>query len=162
DAAGRLLTLADPAGNTTTMTYDGLGRKLTLTDPDLGGFASKSWTYQYDDNGNLTSQTDAKGQTINLQYDLLNRVTLRDLPPAGPGEQHVPFSHTGALRPPCYSCAPHCPPTTDSCGPPPLPCRHTGTPCDGSPPPPPPTCTYSIAPTSQSFSDPGGTGSVTV
>ncbi len=163
DAAGRLLTLADPAGTTTTMTYDGLGRKLTLTDPDMGGFAGKSWTYQYDDNGNLTSQTDAKGQTISLQYDLLSRVTLRDLPPAGPGEEDVTFYYDGVLPATCYSCDDHCATTTDSCDNPSLTCRHTGTPCDGSPPPPPPpTCTYSISPSSQSFQDPGGTGSVTV
>ncbi len=164
DAAGRLLTLADPAGNTSTMTYDGLGRKLTLSDPDMGGFAGKSWTYQYDDNGNLTSQTDAKAQTISLQYDLLNRMTLRDLPPAGPGEEDVTFYYDGVLPATCYSCDDRCATTADSCDTPSLTCRHTGTPCDGStpPPPPPPTCTYSIAPTSQSFSDPGGTGSVAV
>lgn len=159
DAAGRLLTLADPAGNTSTMTYDGLGRKLTLSDPDMGGFAGKGWTYTYDDNGNLTSQTDAKGQTINLQYDLLNRITLRDLPPAGPGEEDVTFYYDGLLPATCYGCDDRCATTADTCDTASLTCRHTGTPCDGSTPP---TCTYTIAPTSQSFPSGGGSGSVAV
>ncbi|HEX4966640.1 MAG TPA: BACON domain-containing carbohydrate-binding protein, partial [Thermoanaerobaculia bacterium] len=161
DAAGRLLTLADPAGNTTTLTYDGLGRKLTLSDPDMGGFAGLGWAYQYDDNGNLTAQTDAKGQTINLQYDLLNRVTLRDLPPAGPGEEDVTFHYDGVLPTTCYSCDDHCATTADTCDAASLTCRHTGTPCDGSSPPPP-ACSFSLQPASQSFSDPSGSGSVTV
>ena len=40
----------------TAMTYDWLGRKLSLSDPDTG-----YWTYGYDADGNLTAQTDARG-----------------------------------------------------------------------------------------------------
>jgi len=36
--------------NTTTMTYDSLSKKRTMTDPDMG-----YWTYQYDKSGNLIS-----------------------------------------------------------------------------------------------------------
>ena len=35
------------------MTYDGLSRKTAMSDPDIG-----AWNYGYDNNGNLTSQTD--------------------------------------------------------------------------------------------------------
>jgi len=55
--------------NTTTMTYDSLSKKRTMTDPDMG-----YWTYEYDKSGNLELQTDAKGQKIRFRYDGLNRV----------------------------------------------------------------------------------------
>ena len=54
------------------MVYDSLSRKTSMSDPDMG-----PWIYQYDANGNLTSQTDAKGQTITFAYDSLNRVTQK-------------------------------------------------------------------------------------
>src|SRR5262249_19317637 len=37
DAGGRLLEQTDPGGNTVFFTYDGLGRRLTMNDPDMGG-----------------------------------------------------------------------------------------------------------------------------
>jgi YD repeat-containing protein len=79
DAAGRLLQTTDPANNHVTFIYDGLGRKKSMTDPDMG-----TWLYEYDDNGNLKKQTDAKGQIILMAYDVLNRITRKDLPPNDP------------------------------------------------------------------------------
>ena len=61
--------------NETIITYDTLGRKTSITDPDMG-----YWTYTYDANGNLKTQTDAKGQTITFYYDQLNRITKKDYP----------------------------------------------------------------------------------
>ena len=61
--------------NFTAMTYDSLGRKTTMIDPDMG-----YWTYQYDKAGNLTSQTDAMGQTLNFGYDVLGRITQKIYP----------------------------------------------------------------------------------
>lgn len=58
--------------NTTTMTYDSLSKKRTMTDPDMG-----YWTYDYDKSGNLEYQTDAKSQKIRLIYDGINRVYER-------------------------------------------------------------------------------------
>jgi YD repeat-containing protein len=40
---------------------DSLSRRLTANDPDLG-----AWTYEYDDAGRLTLQTDALGQKARL------------------------------------------------------------------------------------------------
>lgn len=51
-------------------TYDSLGRKVAMNDPDMG-----SWTYEYDLNGNLVNQTDARGVSTILSYDDLGRVT---------------------------------------------------------------------------------------
>ncbi|WP_406656532.1 FG-GAP-like repeat-containing protein [Methanolobus sp. ZRKC2] len=56
-------------------TYDSLGRKVAMNDPDMG-----IWTYEYDLNGNLISQTDARGVSIDLTYDALDRVTAIDYP----------------------------------------------------------------------------------
>ena len=55
--------------NTTTMTYNSVGKKQTMTDPDMG-----AWSYVYDKAGNPASQTDAKSQTITFDYDAINRI----------------------------------------------------------------------------------------
>jgi RHS repeat-associated protein len=59
-----------PASKTVSIGYDGAGRKLSMTDPDMG-----AWAYAYDALGNLTRQKDAKDQRICLYYDALNRLT---------------------------------------------------------------------------------------
>lgn len=87
DVLGNLNQITDAVGNTTTMGYDWLSRKTSMSDPDMGG-----WTYVYDGNGNLTSQTDAKGQTITLAYDALDRPTGKTYP-AGSGMTNVTYSY---------------------------------------------------------------------
>jgi len=83
DAQGNLLSvtslgsLLDPHANVTTMTYDKLGRKLTMSDPDKGQAHNKQWSYTYNVFGELTLQTDAKDQTSAMVYDLLGRMTSR-------------------------------------------------------------------------------------
>ncbi len=67
--------IQDSAGNQTHLTYDIRGRKLTMTDPDMG-----FWQYTYDSVGDLMSQTDAKGQTVTMAYDPLSRITSRKDP----------------------------------------------------------------------------------
>jgi RHS repeat-associated protein len=69
-----LINVTDAKGNQTTMGYDALGRKTTMSDPDMG-----AWAYAYDPNGNLTRQTDAKGQRICFYYDKLDRLTGKHL-----------------------------------------------------------------------------------
>jgi len=56
-------------------TYDSLGRKVAMSDPDMG-----DWTYEYDLNDNLINQTDARGVSIQLTYDVLDRLTAIDYP----------------------------------------------------------------------------------
>src|SRR5207249_3422401 len=48
------------------------GAKVVDTDPDMG-----SWTYAYNTLGLPVSQTDAKGQTVSLAYDTLDRIIQR-------------------------------------------------------------------------------------
>jgi len=73
DVQGNLLAVTDAKGNISTMTYDTLGRKTAMHDPDMG-----NWSYLYDAAGNLTKQTDAKGQVLWFQYDALNRRVQKD------------------------------------------------------------------------------------
>jgi RHS repeat-associated protein len=72
DVLDRLWTTTDNAGNVTTLTYDWLGRKTQMQDPDMG-----TWTYAYDNAGNLTEQHDAKSQSVCFAYDDLNRVETK-------------------------------------------------------------------------------------
>jgi YD repeat-containing protein len=58
-----------------------------MSDPDMG-----SWSYGYDDNGNLTSQTSAKDQTITFTYDALNRLTGKSYP-QGSGMTDVTYTY---------------------------------------------------------------------
>ncbi len=77
DAHDRLLTATGPdpdgsgvqVGATTTVTYNLLGWKTGLSDPDMG-----AWSYGYDDAGNLVQQTDAVRRRTCLYYDALNRL----------------------------------------------------------------------------------------
>lgn len=100
DVLGNLVAVTDAKSNKTTMSYDWLGRKLALSDSDTGNcgdltqmtprftfpwYDKPCWNYEYDNNGNLITQMDAKGQVIRFEYDALNRVkTKRILPSMGP------------------------------------------------------------------------------
>ncbi len=53
----------------TTITYDRLGRKTKMDDPDMG-----AWAYRYDATGNLIKQRDARHRAICFYYDALNRL----------------------------------------------------------------------------------------
>lgn len=62
--------------NVTTISYNSLGRKTSMSDATMG-----TWTYDYfKGNGNLKTQTDAKGQTITFQYDKLDRLIRKVYP----------------------------------------------------------------------------------
>ncbi|MHC1744446.1 MAG: RHS repeat-associated core domain-containing protein [Syntrophobacteraceae bacterium] len=69
DALGNLTQVVDAGNNVTTMTYDLLSRKTTMSDPDMG-----FWAYPvYDGNGNLKEQQGANGNVLRFDYDALNR-----------------------------------------------------------------------------------------
>lgn len=69
DELNRLVSMTDAQGNITTLTYDWLGRKTGMDDPDMG-----IWTYQYNPTGTLHQQTDARTETLTFGYDALNRL----------------------------------------------------------------------------------------
>lgn len=70
--AGDLISVADDTQVMTSIAYDTLGRKTSMTDLNLG-----TWTYAYDTKGRLVSQTDANNQKINYSYDDLGRITSK-------------------------------------------------------------------------------------
>ncbi|MES9868355.1 MAG: RHS repeat-associated core domain-containing protein [Sedimenticola sp.] len=69
------LTRTDSNGSITELSYDLRGRKSAMNDPNMG-----QWQYRYNVFGELTSQTDAKGQTVTMQYDPLGRMIKRTEP----------------------------------------------------------------------------------
>ena len=70
DSEGNLAKTTDHYNNQTIISYDTLGRKVFMDDPDMG-----YWEYSYDKNGNLIWQKDAKNQEVSFIYDALNRLT---------------------------------------------------------------------------------------
>ncbi|MBU1750375.1 MAG: hypothetical protein KKA73_22045, partial [Chloroflexi bacterium] len=74
-------TTYTPGDITIQMTYDQLGRKIAMHDPDMCGAdlldPAGWWKYEYDDGGNLLKQTDAQGQELNFEYDALNRLVVK-------------------------------------------------------------------------------------
>ncbi|OZG72357.1 hypothetical protein BTA51_16640 [Hahella sp. CCB-MM4] len=77
DGVGNLLTttVSDDPSTTIALQYDEFGRKIAMDDPDMG-----HWEYSYNAFGQLTSQTDAKNQTVSMEYDLLGRMVKRTEP----------------------------------------------------------------------------------
>lgn len=72
DVADRLKTTTDAQNNVTTLTYDHLGRKVIMDDPDMG-----HWTYEYDALGSLTQQTDARDCKLLFEYDNMGRLKTK-------------------------------------------------------------------------------------
>ncbi|MGD8457414.1 MAG: SpvB/TcaC N-terminal domain-containing protein, partial [Anaerolineales bacterium] len=70
DIKDQLEDVVDSQFNVTALTYNWLGQKIQMIDPDMG-----SWYYAYDSLGNLERQTDAELQRICFYYDSLNRLT---------------------------------------------------------------------------------------
>lgn len=75
NALDNLTQITNSLGKNTVLTYDSLGRKTGINDPQMG-----AWTYQYDANGNLMTQVDAKRQIIRLTYDAIGRVLSKSYP----------------------------------------------------------------------------------
>ncbi len=66
------LTVVNQGSQMRTFVYDSLKRLSSAANPESGTIS-----YQYDNNGNPLSKTDARNITTNYFYDALNRVTSR-------------------------------------------------------------------------------------
>ena len=78
--AGQLATVTDPAGNLWRYTYDVMGRKTKVEEPDRG-----ISTYSYNELDQVTSSTDAKGNKLFFAYDEIGRpTTVREDTEDGP------------------------------------------------------------------------------
>jgi len=75
DRLGRLRGVTDPVGARTSITYDSLGRKLTLSEASIG-----TLSFHYDVRGQLDRQTDSLEQTIAYTYDRLGRKKVKSTP----------------------------------------------------------------------------------
>jgi len=95
DSQGKLVSLSDPVGTivynyaadgkptsivapgnvSTSFEYDKYRRRAALNDPSSG-----RTTYEYDDNGNLTREINANGQTMSYTYDNFDRLIQTTLP----------------------------------------------------------------------------------
>jgi len=109
DVLGRLRKTSQTSGATTQnryFMYNDLGRlirakqteqgvnsSLNTTDPVTGN-SGWSVSYGYDNNGNITSTTDASNRTITGTYDTINRLTFRDYSDNTPD---VTFTHDDPL-----------------------------------------------------------------
>ena len=99
DALNNLIRVTDHLGNVTSISYDSLGRKLSMDDPDMG-----QWSYTYDDVDNLSSQRDARGVVISFTYDTLNRLLRKDyddsaLAPRPPPLAPVIYTYDNPAKP---------------------------------------------------------------
>nr|VFK45027.1 MAG: RHS repeat-associated core domain-containing protein [Candidatus Kentron sp. TC] len=74
DAIGNLVE-TNAGGLITRIGYDLRGNKVWMQDPDMG-----RWEYAYNAFGELISQTNAKGQTVAMEYDALGRMVRRQEP----------------------------------------------------------------------------------
>ncbi|MEW4454588.1 RHS repeat-associated core domain-containing protein [Bremerella sp. JC817] len=89
DSDGNMLTQTDELGNTTTYTYDDLGRQLTITsaDPDgAGPLSATVTTYTYNAQGKKATES-INGRTTTYAYDAYGRlssVTEEDPDDTGP------------------------------------------------------------------------------
>ncbi|MBF0618719.1 MAG: VCBS repeat-containing protein [Candidatus Omnitrophica bacterium] len=86
DVLGDLLTVTDTKGNVTTMTYDNLGHKVTMNDPDMHAVS-----YEYDVLGELTKQIDAKNIAFAFTYDALGRPLTKSR--ADTGTDNVSYTY---------------------------------------------------------------------
>ena len=72
---GNVTKITDSKGSQIRFEYDSLGRNTKLIDHSIG-----TWVYTYDAVGNMLSQTDNRGVTVNTAYDVLNRPVLINYP----------------------------------------------------------------------------------
>ncbi|MGV9386688.1 RHS repeat domain-containing protein [Nonomuraea sp. NPDC003707] len=77
DQAGQPISITNQRGQTTNTVYDGLGRKVQVTDPKAGAAAAGVWTYGYDLLGEVLWRNDPTGARSESTYDDLGRqITL--------------------------------------------------------------------------------------
>ncbi len=101
DTAGKLFHVVNNSSHNTWMTYDLIGRKIAMCDPNMGagpnptksgGLAgcdtntTGAWIYTYDLAGNLLTQADAKQrahnppQSLTFSYDSHSRMSYKNYP----------------------------------------------------------------------------------
>ncbi len=102
NAAGDMIEVENDLHFSTLISYDARGLKTSMDDPDMG-----EWHYTYDENGNLSTQTDAKENLITFYYDVLNRVynKIYTIPASEPqNTNNVEYRYDGDGLSSCTNC----------------------------------------------------------
>jgi RHS repeat-associated protein len=92
DAAGNQVAVVDENGHRTEFSFNAMNSMRTRTDPDLDGpigpLPPYVTAYSYDEEQNLVTETDARGNVTTRHYDARDRLVLLTEPdpdgPAGP------------------------------------------------------------------------------
>jgi RHS repeat-associated protein len=71
DSSNKLISITDPSGRVTTLTYNTTTGKLT----SVRDYASRTWTYLYDANSNLIRVTDPLSKYVIFAYDSNHQLT---------------------------------------------------------------------------------------
>lgn len=79
DAQGNLSAVTDPIGQTTSYSYDDLGRREWIVSPETG-----TTGFTHDEAGNAVARTDSLSRVISYAFDGLNRPTDIAYPEASP------------------------------------------------------------------------------
>src|SRR5262249_9024533 len=74
---GRRARVTDPAGLTTSTSYDVLGRPVLITQ-STGAVEQRRWQQAFDPDDNLVSATSPEGRTESFGYDGVNRAVRQD------------------------------------------------------------------------------------
>jgi YD repeat-containing protein len=97
DVQGRLTSVADPAGNTITLSRDGAGKLVSIADP--GG---RSLTLAYDSNGKLASASRVRKVASPPTATLPTRECFRRWPTPTAAATHSPTTRTAEFSP-CWT-----------------------------------------------------------
>lgn len=90
DSVSRVRVATDGRGKTATYTYDPIDRATNIAYSD-----GSSVAYGFDENGNMTSRTDATGQATYV-YDKLNRLITENFP--GAKTNNYTYDNAGNLK----------------------------------------------------------------
>jgi YD repeat-containing protein len=74
DARGRMLSVRDPEGHRSSVSYQSSGMQNTASATAMRGNETRTTTYAYDALGRVERVSDPAGRVVRTAYDLLNRV----------------------------------------------------------------------------------------
>ncbi|MEJ0001950.1 MAG: immunoglobulin-like domain-containing protein [bacterium] len=93
----KLTKITDALSNIRNFTYDGLGRRLTAQDLHASADGTYgTWTYTYDDAGNLTQSVSPRSLTTNYTYNDVNQQLTEDY--TGAAGTEITYVYSGCTN----------------------------------------------------------------